>query len=205
LVATLPAHFVVDWGPRWQMSGTVWSGESVLDGAYRLTWRQAPLRSLAAFAFAADVRIDGAGTDIAGSLITRGKRLRFDGLSGRGDGALLAALDPSLPFHCDVNLEVDLPRLILDGAQSSAVGDVRAGSGSCVAPGATTSVVVAPLLASIRTNPDGTTIGQLAPVGQARFHLAEGSIANGRLTVALTPAGQSAFPFIGGLRIDEAL
>jgi len=195
----LPARFAVDWGPRWQMAGTLWSGDAVLDNAFRLSWRWAPLRSLAAFAFAGDVRLTGSGTDIAGSLIARGRRLRFDGLSGRADGALLTALDPALPFACDATLEVDLARLILDRARSSAVGEVRAGSGRCG------TVSLPPLLAILRAGPDGTTLGALAPVGQARLHLAEGSIADGRLVVALTPAGAAALPFARGLRIDEPL
>lgn len=201
----LPARFAVDWGPRWQMAGTVWNGEAVLDGAYRLSWRWAPLRSLAAFAFAGDVRLAGGGTDIAGSVISSGRRLRFDGLSGRADGALLAALDPALPFACETALEVDLPRLIVDRARSSAVGEVRAGSGSCATPGAGPNMVLPALLATLRAGPGGTTIGALSPIGQARLHLAEGSIAGGRLTVALTPAGAAALPFARGLRIDQPL
>lgn len=200
-MATLPARFVVDWGPRWQMAGTLWSGEAVLDGTYRLNWRWAPLRSLAAFAFAADVRLDGDRTDIAGSVIARGRRLRFDGLSGRGDGALLAALDPALPFWCDVGLEVDLPRLIIDGTHSSAMGEVRTTSGRCTG----TNAPIPPLIATIRTGPDDVTVGTIAPVGQGRLHLVEGSIADGRLIVAPTQAGQAALPFIGAIRIDEAL
>lgn len=196
---------MLDWGPRWQMAGTLWSGEAVLDGAYRLSWRWAPLRSLAALAFAADVRLDGSGTDIAGSVMARGRRLRFDGLSGRSDGALLAALDPALAFRCEVGLEIDLPRLIIDGPYSSAAGEVRAGSGRCAAPGAATSALVPPLVAAIRTGPDDMTFGQLAPVGQGRLHLAEGSIADGRLTVSLTPAGRAALPFMGDFRIDQPL
>jgi hypothetical protein len=205
LLVAMPARLVVDWGPRWQMAGTLWNGEAVLDSAYRLTWRWAPWRSLAAFAFAADVRLDGAGTDITGSAISSGRRLRFDGLSGRGDGALLAALDPALPFTCDAALEVDLPRLIIDGTRSSAVGEVRVGSGTCAVAGANASAVIAPLLATMRAGPGDTTVAELAPVGQARLHLAEGLIAGGRLTVTLTPAGEEALPFARGFRIDETL
>jgi hypothetical protein len=137
LIVGLPARFVTDWGPRWQTTGTVWNGEAVFDGAYRLTWRWAPLRSLATFAFAADVRMSGAG--------------------------------------------------------------------NCTAVGAAASTLVPAVLAAMHTAPDGTTIGQLAPIGQARLHLAKGSITGGRLTVAMTPAGQAAFPFLGGFRIDTAL
>jgi hypothetical protein len=205
LLATLPARFVVDWGPRWQMAGTLWSGEAVLDGAYRLSWRWAPLRSLAAFAFAADVRLDGGSTDIAGSVIARGRRLRFDGLSGRGDGTLLAALDPALPFRCDVGLDVDLPRLIIAGPHSSVVGEVRTGSGRCAALGTTTSALVPPLIATMRTEPNEMTIGQIVPIGQGRLHLVEASIANGRLVVTPTQAGRAALPFIGDVHIDQAL
>lgn len=205
LLIALPARFVIDWGPRWKLAGTLWNGEAVFDDAYRLTWRWAPLRSLAAFAFAADVRLDGAGTDIAGSVISAGSRLRFDGLSGRADGALLAGLVPGLPFSCDVALEVTLPRLILDRARSSAVGEVRFGSGSCAAPDAAAPTTTPPLIATLRSGPGDTTLATLAPVGQARLHLAEGSIADGRLRVNLTPTGQAAMPFARDFAIDRAL
>jgi hypothetical protein len=205
LAVSLPARFVMAWGSRWQLAGTVWNGEGVLDGAYRLTWRVAPLRSLAAFAFAADVRMTGTGTDLAASAIRAPGRLRLDGLSGRGDGALLTALDPTLPFTCDFSVDVNMPRLILDGERSSAVGEVRTGSGSCSAPASTASSIVPPLIAAIRSGPAGTTVAELAPAGQGRLHLATGTIDKGHLTIALTPVGEAALPFLRGFRVDRGL
>lgn len=205
LVAALPARFVVDPGAGWDVAGTVWNGEAVLGGAYRLAWRWAPLRSLAALSFAADVRLTGAGTDIAGSAIRGWGRTRFDGLSGSADGALAAALAPGLPFACDVGLQIDLPRLVLDGAASSAVGEIRSGSGSCGLVGEAGSVAVPPLLATMRTGVGGSTVAQVAPVGQARLHWVDGAIAGGRLVVTVTPAGGAALPFARGLRVDRAL
>ena len=205
LLADLPARVVLDWGPRWQIAGTVWSGEGVLDGAYRLTWRWAPLRSLAAFAYAADVQLTGSGTDIAASAIAGPRRLRLDGVSGRGDGALLAALAPGLPFACDAPLEIDLPRLVLAGADSAAVGEIRSGSGSCGAAGAPGTSALPPLLLSARAAPRGGTVAELAPVGQARLRLIEGSVLGGRLTVRTTPLGAATLPFARGFAIDRAL
>ncbi len=98
LVATLPARFAVDWGPGWQVAGTIWHGEAVRDGAYRLSWRWAPLRSLAALAFAADVRFEGGGIDIAGSVTARGGQLRFDGPSGRGTLPVIGGLRLDRPL-----------------------------------------------------------------------------------------------------------
>lgn len=205
LVAGLPARMVLDWGPRWQIAGTVWSGDAVLDGAYRLTWRWAPLRSLAAFAYAADVQLTGNGTDIAASAIAAPHRLRLDGVSGRGDGALLAALAPGLPFACDAPLEIDLPRLVLAGADSAAVGEVRSGSGSCGATGAAETNALPPLLLSARAAPHGGTVAELAPVGQARLRLIEGSVLDGHLTARTTPLGAGVLPFARGFAIDRAL
>jgi hypothetical protein len=205
LVAVLPARFAMDWGQRWQMSGTVWNGEAVLDGAYRLTWRWAPLRSLASLAFAADVRVEGPGTDIAGAASSRGGALRFDGLAGQGDGALLTALDRTLPFTCEMALDINLPRLVIDRGRTQIVGEVRTGSGRCAGAGQSASATVPPLIATMRTAADGSTEAALAPVGQGRLHLMEGSIAQGRLKIGLTPAGEAAMPFAQSFQVDHEL
>lgn len=205
LIAELPARFVVSPGSRWAVAGTVWNGEAVLDGAYRLQWRWAPWRSLASLAFAADIRLDGGGTDIAGSATRVGGGYLFEGLSGRGDGGLLGTLATALPVACDAPLQIDMPRLLVAGARSSAAGEIRMEPGVCRGIAAPAGVAIPALLASATRSPDGGTILTVTPAGQGRLRLMEGGIAGGRLRLALTRAGVVALPFARGLAIDEAL
>ena len=205
LVASWPARFALAASPRFAVAGTVWSGEAVLDGAYRIEWRWAPWRSLASLAYAADVRLTGSGTDIAGSATRLRGGYLFEGLSGRGDGALLTALEPSLPFTCDTTLQIDLPTLRLSGAGSAAVGEVRADGGSCAAKGAAESTPLPPLTIAAVSEPGDTTMITAAPLGQGRRHMIEGGVANGRLTLAPTRDGIALLPLLATMRIDSAL
>ena len=205
LVAGWPARFAIDASARWAVAGTIWNGEAVLDGAYRLEWRWAPWRSLAALAYAADVRLSGSGVDIAGAATRVSGGYLFEGLSGRGDGALLAALAPTLPFTCETTLQIDLPRLRLAGARSMAVGEVRADGGSCAAKGAADGTPLPPLIASAARLPGDATAITVSPVGQGRRHLIDAAIANGRLAVTPTRDGIALLPLLGTVRIDTPL
>ena len=205
LVAGWPARFALSISPRFAVAGTVWSGEAVLDGAYRIEWRWAPWRSLASLAYAADVRLSGSGTDIAGSATKVSGGYLFEGLSGRGDGALIAALAPTLPFTCDTSLLIALPVLRLSGAQSAAVGDVRADGGTCAVKGAADSSPLPPLtINAMRAPGDGTAI-LATPLGQNRRHMIEGGIAGGRLTLTPTRDGIALLPLLATVRVDSAL
>lgn len=204
LIASWPARFALNAGPRFAVAGTVWNGEAVLDGAYRIEWRWAPWRSLASFAYAADVRLTGNGTDIAGSATRSGDGYLFEGLSGRGDGALLATLMPSIPFTCDTTLQVDLPKLRMSGANAAAVGEVRADGGSCSRKGSADNVPLPPLMLTAARGPTGTTI-IVAPVGQGRRHMIEGGIGKGRLMLTPTHDGITLLPLLATIRVDSVL
>ena len=80
LIATLPASLVFNPGTRWAVAGTMWNGEAVRDGAYRVEWRWAPWRSLANLGFAANWRMGGSGADIAGSAVRTSGRLLLEGV-----------------------------------------------------------------------------------------------------------------------------
>ncbi|NIJ07744.1 hypothetical protein FHS31_001354 [Sphingomonas vulcanisoli] len=205
LIASWPARFALTPSPRFAVAGTVWSGEAVIDGAYRIQWRWAPWRSLASFAYAADVRLTGTGTDIAGSATRISGGYAFEGLAGRGDGALLAALAPSLPFACDTTLQIDLPKLRIAGAASAAVGSIRADGGSCAAKGSAETSPLPPLRISALAEPGNATRITAAPLGQARRQMIEGGIASGRLTLTPTHVGIALLPLLATVRIDSAL
>jgi hypothetical protein len=204
LIASWPARFLIDSDPHWAVAGTIWRGEAVLDGAYRVEWRWAPVRSLANLGFAADWRMTGSGADLAGSAVAWPGSLLLEGVSGQGDAALLAALTHDLPFACDAALTVDLPRILLDGAKSSMEGEVRSDPGSCAAPGSEGNIAAPALLMRATRDRAGVTNATLAPLAQPRLTLAEGSLAGGRLSVSPTRAGTSMLPFLRNWRIDRS-
>lgn len=205
LIATFPARFVVDLGPRWVVSGTVWTGEAVVDGAYRVEWRWAPWRSLAAFAFAADVRVTGSGTDLAGSATEAPGRLVIEGLTGQGDGGLLAALGPHLPFVCDTSLQVAIDRMILSPTRSEARGRIGSERGSCTPVGGGTASPLPPLMTTLQPISDTVSAITVAEPGRDRVHLFEGQIGGGRIRLTPTRTGVATLPFARAVNVDEAL
>lgn len=205
LIVTFPARFVLSGNPRWAVAGTVWTGEAVVDGAYRVQWRWAPWRSLASLAFAADVRMTGSGTDLAGSAIVGPSSTLLEGFSGTGDGGLLSAFGPALPFACETTLRINLKRLKIAGLRSEAIGEIGSEAGACTPIGGGQPNAVPALASRLFAMPDGTTRIETAPAGRQRDHFFEGQIAGGRLHLAPTPAGIAALPLVQGLVIDEAM
>ena len=203
LIASWPARYLIDADPHWVLSGTVWHGEAALDGAYRVEWRWAPFRSLANLGFAADWRMTGSGTDLAGSAVARRNSLLLEGVSGQGDAALLGALTRDLPAACDAALTVNLPRMLFDGAKSSVDGEVRSEAGSCTAPGAMAGAPVPALVMRATRDGAGVTNATLAPLAQPRVKLAEASFTGGRLTVTPTQTGIALLPFLRNWRIER--
>ena len=201
LIAGWPARYLIDADPRWVLSGTIWHGEAVLDGAYRVEWRWAPFRSLANLGFAADWRMTGSGTDLAGSGVARRRSLLLEGVSGQADAALLGALTRDLPSTCDAALTVDLPRMLFDGAKSSVEGEVRSDPGSC-ASGAERMPIPALVMRATRDGA-GVSTATLAPLTQPRVKLVEASFAGGRLIVAPTRTGIALLPFLRNWRIER--
>jgi hypothetical protein len=204
LIASWPARFLIDTDPRWAVAGTIWHGEAVLDGAYRVEWRWAPFRSLANVGFAADWRMTGSGADLAGSAISWPNSLLLEGVAGQGDAALLAALTHDLPFACDAALTVDLPRMMFDGAKSSIEGEVRSDPGNCAALGSEGNAPVPTLVMRATRDSAGVTDATLALLARPRVKLAEGRMAGGRLTVAPTRTGMALLPFLRNWRIDRS-
>jgi hypothetical protein len=204
LVITLPARFLLSGDPRWAVAGTIWNGEAVVDGAVRVQWRWAPWRSLASLAFATDVRMTGAGTDLAGSATIGLNSTLLEGFSGAGDGGLLSAFGPPLPFACDAALNITLNRLRSAGTRSEALGEIGSAPGTCTPLTGGQPNPVPALVTRLQPQSDGTTRIVTTRSGQ-RVPLFEGRIAAGRFHLAPTPAGIAALPFVQGLVIDEAM
>jgi len=204
LIASWPARFLVDANPRWAVSGTIWHGDAVLDGAYRVEWRWAPLRSFANLGFATDWRLTGSGSDLAGSAISSPRHLVLEGISGRADAALIMALTGDQPFTCDAGLTINVSRLAIAGAESSMEGEMQSDAGRCTAPGSGASQPVPPLVMHAARDRAGVSTATIAPLAQPRIKLVEANMAGGRLAVAPTPTGLTLLPFLRNWRIDRS-
>ena len=212
LAATPAGLFVPGGGPLIDVDGTIWRGEAALEGGDRLSWRFAPLRSLVNLGFAADWRVTGTTTDLGGRAVLRsGGRAALDTVSGRAGGALLRAAAPGLPFACEMDLQIDVPRLELGGSDQRVRGEIRSDAGSCrpksdpLAP----STPVPPLILTAAPDARRGSSFTIAPLGQRRIRLVDGALSrDGRLSITIDRAGAKALPFAapeGGLSFETRL
>lgn len=206
LIALLPARFVIaPTDDRWMLAGTVWRGEAVLAGSHRLEWRFAPVRSLAALGFAADWRMTGQGTDLTGTATVGSRETRLEGVSGQADGGLLAALEPSLPFTCDVTMQVDLADLAIGGTSQRATGTIRTDPGRCTAKGIASASTALPRLTATMRRAGDLSDGFVAPAANRQKLVTISLSKRGRLVVAVTPAGGALLPFVRDFALTRDL
>ncbi|AJP74434.1 hypothetical protein TS85_10750 [Sphingomonas hengshuiensis] len=212
MVVTMPAS-VLFRNAAWRsgVAGTIWRGEVGLAGGSRFEWRMAPLRSLLSLGFAADWKAVGPNTDLGGRMLARpGGRMVLDHVSGRADGALLAARQPNLPFTCDLTMQVEMERIVVGGGSGRVVeGKAMSDPGSCRAKtgGGAASAVPALILTADHIG-DKTTL-RIAPATQRRRVLVDAVLEeDGTLDLGVTPEGAAALPFLGipgGSRIKGAM
>lgn len=207
LVATIPARVIVTPATGLAgVTGTVWEGEAMLAGGNRVAWGWAPLRTLANLAFAVDWTATGPATDLGGQALLRNEAMVLNAVAGRMDGALLRAFAPEMRVDCAVTMQVELARLAIGGGAQGAVGEIRSEAGTCAVPGLP-ALPVPPMIASAVRDGTADTRLALAPLGQRRNVLAAGTFdGEGRVRMALTPAGTAALPFLatGGITSFEA-
>lgn len=198
LVATMPASVVFKNRPwRTGVEGTIWHGAVGVAGGSTLSWAWAPLRSLTSLGFAADWRMTGGETDLGGrALVKPGGRTVLDTISGAADASLLSALQPSLPFQCELVMQMDLPRIAIGGGARAAEGVATGAPGTCAATGGVP--VPVPALRLSAEHVGQVTRILLTPAAQRRRTLIEATLAeDGTLDVTLTPAGAATLPFVG--------
>lgn len=198
LLATIPAAFVVPRGDAIAgLGGTVWRGQAALAGGDRLSWRWAPLATLANLGFAADFTVDGAGTALAGRAVLRSKSVRLDDVSGTADARLLGVAAPRIGFTCAMPLRLDLKRIAIGGGNQRVEGTATSDAGTCQPRGGGTAVPVPPLAFTAAHAGDAST-GDITPAAYRRqtlvgFRLSEA----GRLSLSVTRAGAATLPFTG--------
>ena len=198
MVATIPASAVLSDGPwRSGAGGTIWNGEAGLARGSRLTWRWAPLRSLVNLAFAVDWRASGSGTDLGGRALMGLSATTIEDMTGTADGTLLQAVQPDLPFTCDMVMQVDFPRVRVGGDEQMVAGRLATDAGSCAPKRGGAPTAIGPMMLT------GEAIGaesrlRLVPATQRlRTLMAIVLTQDGTVTLSMTPEGATALPFTG--------
>lgn len=198
LVATMPASVVFRNRPwRTGVEGTIWHGAVGIAGGSTLRWDWAPLRSLTSLGFASDWRMTGGNTDLGGrALVKPSGRTVVDTVSGAADASLLAALQPDLPFQCELTMQVEAPRIAVGAGARMADAVATSAPGACAPTGG--APVPVPALRLSAEHVGQVTRIRLTPATQRRQLLLDSTLAeDGTLAVELTPAGAATLPFIG--------
>ena len=207
LIVTLPASAVLKNRPwRTGVAGTVWNGEVGVAGGAKFEWQMAPLRSLTSLAYAADWKATGPNTDLGGRVLAHfGGRTVLDKVSGSADGTLLQALQPNLPFTCDLVMQVEMERIAIGGGAQMISGNATSDPGTCRPTNAGAASAV-PALILIAEHIGNRSLIRIAPMAQRRrtlvtFELSE----SGAVDLSVTPDGATMMPFLGlpaGARIQ---
>ncbi|MFD1786596.1 hypothetical protein ACFSC3_03325 [Sphingomonas floccifaciens] len=198
MIATIPAGALASPGPwRTGVGGTVWNGEVGLAGGSVLDWSWAPLRSLTTLAFAADWTAKGAATNLGGRALIGPSSTTVDAMSGSADGTLLQALQPDLPFVCDMTMQLDFPKVKLGGSGQRIEGELLTDPGSCrPKAGGVATPVPALVLTAVHVG-DRSTL-RLAPATQRRRTLMTIQLSgDGAVELQVTPEGAAVLPFVG--------
>ncbi len=207
MLATIPASVLIRSQPwRTGVAGTVWNGEVGVAGGSKLEWQMAPLRSLTSLAFAADFKASGPDTDLGGRMLMHlSGRTVLDNVSGSAHASLLQALQPNLPFTCDMTMQVEMKRIAIASGSRMIDGTLTTDPGTCRAKNGGTASAVPALIFTAEHIGNATRI-RLAPMTQRRKILLEATLGEGGvIDLSVTPDGAAILPFLGmppGVRIQ---
>jgi len=199
MIATTPAGVAFGNRPwRTGIAGTIWSGEVGIAGGTKVEWHWAPLRSLTSLAFAADWKATGPDTDLGGRGLVRFGRTVLDSVSGSAHASLLNALQPNLPFTCDLVMQTEFPRIAIGGGSGQMVqGKLTTDAGTCTPRAGGAAVPIPALLLTAEKIGSSTRI-TIAPAQQRRQTLLDATLGEeGEMTLKLTPDGARILPFVG--------
>ena len=198
MLATMPASVFLQNKPwRTGIAGTVWNGEVGVAGGSKFEWEWAPLRSLTSLAFAADWKASGPDTDMGGRGLVRFGRTVLDSVSGSAHASLLQALQPNLPFTCDLVMQVEFERIAVGGSNQGIDGRLNTAAGTCTPKGGGAPVPVPPLLLTAEKIGTDTRI-RVTPMAQRRQTLIDATLSeDGTLSLTLTQDGARVLPFAG--------
>lgn len=209
MLATMPASVFLKNRPwRTGVAGTVWNGEVGVAGGSKFEWSWAPLRSLTSLAFAADWKATGPDTDMGGRGLMRFGRTMLDDVSGSAHGSLLRALQPNLPFTCDLVMQLQFAKIAIGGSGQAIDGKLTTDPGTCTAKNGGTPIAVPALLLTAEKTGNATRI-RITPATQRRQTLVDATLGeDGKLSFRMTPDGARILPFTGmpaGATIEGSL
>lgn len=198
MFATMPASVFLKNRPwRTGVAGTVWNGEVGVAGGSTFEWRWAPLRSLTSFAFAADWKATGPDTDMGGRSLMRFGRTVLDDVSGSAHSSMLQALQPNLPFTCDLVMQLQFARIAIGGGDQAIDGKLTTEPGTCIAKNGGAATAVPALLLTAEKLGTETRI-RIAPATQRRQTLMDATLGeDGQLSFRMTADGARVLPFTG--------
>lgn len=198
MFATMPASVFLKNRPwRTGVAGTVWNGEVGVAGGSTFEWRWAPLRSLTSFAFAADWKATGPDTDMGGRSLMRFGRTVLDDVSGSAHSSMLQALQPNLPFTCDLVMQLQFARIAIGGGDQAIDGKLTTEPGTCTAKNGGAATAVPALLLTAEKLGTETRI-RIAPATQRRQTLMDATLGeDGQLSFRMTADGARVLPFTG--------
>ncbi|HSX55247.1 MAG TPA: hypothetical protein VLG14_08115 [Sphingomonas sp.] len=177
-------------------------------GGSKFEWNWAPLRSLTSFAFAADWKATGPDTDMGGRGLMRFGRTVLDDVSGSAHSSVLQALQPNLPFTCDLVMQLQFAKIAIGGGDQAIDGKLTTEPGTCTAKNGGTATAVPALLLTAEKIGTATRI-RIAPAAQRRQTLMDATLGeDGKLSFRMTADGARVLPFTGmpaGAAIEGAL
>ena len=165
-----------------------------IDGGHEVTWTALPGLSLWKFGLAADWRLSGPGTDLAGRIVLYPGGVDVGPLTGVAGWPVVAAALPGLPISCTGQARFAAVDLRL-GADRTGAGTVTAPASVCTrVDGQTDPVSVPALHALISTEPDTVQV-LVTPQDGARVALLTAQLTSAnRLVVTIHRDGAKLVP-----------
>lgn len=178
-----------------RLSGTVWQGQMQIDGGHLVTWVVDGAASLWTFGFAADWRLTGPGTDLAGEVVGWPGGVDFGPASGVAAWPLVAALLPGLPIACSGQARFAAVAFGFDATERTGSGTVTAPAGECARIDRPDDRIPRPALhTQISTQPDAVQL-LVTPQDGARVALVTARLTTeDRLVVTVHREGAALVP-----------
>ena len=178
-----------------RLSGTIWQGRMLVDGGHEATWTLRAADSLWALGLAADWRVAGPGTDLAGSVVLRRDGIDLGPLSGVAAWPLVAAAMPGLPISCTGQARFAAVNLQVDKDLRLGSGTVTTDAGDCTRRDGASDLVPTPALHAQISTLDGAIEVLITPQDGPRVALVTARLtAEDRVVVTIHSAGAELVP-----------
>lgn len=178
-----------------RLSGTIWQGRLEIDGGHEATWTLRIAQSLWAFGLAADWRVSGTETDLAGNVVLRRGEVDLGNLSGVVSWPLVAAVTPNLPIICTVQARFVAVEIAVNRSFRSGSGTMTTSDGECSSKGAALDIVPIPALHGQIAMQDDAIVALITPQTGPRVALVTAKLtAADRVVVTIHRAAAQLVP-----------